>query len=467
MRPLEILLILTILPPILMAFLPMRPPKWITALPLGGILVIILHLIFEDGRWQMVPAYILTAVLAILAIRTLFFSTEPSKKRWAIAIPLGIVGLLLWVVSVALPVALPVPQLTPITGTFEVGTTILHLVDESREEIYTPDPNDTRELVAQVWYPTTDTTNVDRALYLPFLDIIGPVVAERFGLPAFLLNHINITNLDIYDEPSVYQEDGQLPVIIFSHGLGGLRTQNTAMFQELASYGFVVGAVDHVYANAITVYPDGRVVLYDESIIFPTDEPRYVQANELINVWAADIAFLLDEMAVLNEEDGLFNGRLDTNNVGIFGHSTGGGTTVEFCLIDNRCAAGIGLDSWVLPVTESLLTDGPSQPFMFISTPIWLGEENQERGLNIYNSLDNDGYNLAISDTGHYDFTDLVMLSPLTPQLGLSGTIDSHYSIGIQNEYIVAFFNQYLKGIDSSEILKRPSPYPELTFESR
>ncbi|MEM7331680.1 MAG: hypothetical protein AAF490_06290, partial [Chloroflexota bacterium] len=192
-----------------------------------------------------------------------------------------------------------------------------------------------------------------------------------------------------------------------------------------------------------------------------------VQANELINVWAADIAFLLDEMTDWHESEGLFNGRLDTANVGVFGHSTGGGTTVEFCLIDTRCTAGIGLDSWVLPVTESLLADGPTQPFMFISTPIWLGEENQARGLEIYNRLSNDGYNLAVSDTGHYDFTDLVMLSPLTPQLGLSGTIDSHYSIGIQNEYIVAFFDQYLKGVDRSDVLERPSPYPELTFDSR
>ena len=181
--------------------------------------------------------------------------------------------------------------------------------------------------------------------------------------------------------------------------------------------------MDHALWQCDFGYPDGRVIFYDESLVFPTDEPRYVQANALINIWAADIAFFLDEMTIWNEDGGMFNGRLDTTAVGIFGHSTGGGTAVEFCLIDERCAAGVGLDSWVLPVSEALLEDGPTQPFMFISTPQWLGSDNKRRGLAIFNSLPSDGYNLALADTGHYDFSDLVMLSPLTPQLGLSGSM--------------------------------------------
>jgi hypothetical protein len=227
-----------------------------------------------------------------------------------------------------------------------------------------------------------------------------------------------------------------------------------------------VGAVDHTYANAIAVFPDERVIFYDEDRVFPTDEPRYVQANGLIEVWAADMSFLLDQMASWNEGDVLFNGRLDTQNVGVFGHSTGGGATVEFCLTDDRCQAGIGLDSWVLPVTEALLVDGPTQPFMFISTPAWLGPENQARGQEIFNGLTANGYQLSLANTGHYDFSDLVLLTPLSAQLGLSGSINSQYGLAIQNEYIVAFFNQYLHG-EESELLKRPSAYPELTIERR
>jgi len=110
------------------------------------------------------------------------------------------------------------------------------------------------------------------------------------------------------------------------------------------------------------------------------------------------------------------------------------------------------------------LTQGPAQPFMFIGTPEWLGEDNKARGEAIFNGLTQDSYNLTLANTAHYDFTDLALLSPLTPQLGLSGTIDSHYSATIQLEYLLAFFNHTLKG-EAAPLLDAPSPYPELTIE--
>lgn len=466
MRLFEILLLLTLLPPLIFAFLPQQPPKWLVALPVSGVLFFILHLVFEKWRWQMVPAYILLLILLVVVLRPFLIPPTTFEKRWLLSITLGLGGLLLWLIAVALPIAVPVVQLTTPSGPYQVGTTIRYLVDENRLETYSDDPTDKRELMAQIWYPTTDVSGSKRAPYLPALDVIGPVVAKQFGLPQFLMGHINLTRMAIYDEPPVAQTDEPFPVIIFSHGLTGLRTQNTAMFQELASHGYVVGAVDHTYANAIAVFPDERIIFYEEDRVFPTEEPRYVQANPLINVWAADIGFLLDQMSIWNGDGGMFNGRLDTQNVGIFGHSTGGGTTVEFCLIDERCKAAAPLDSWVLPVSEDRLANGISQPMLFISTQQWLGPENKARGLEIFNSLSGDAYNIAVANTGHYDFTDLVLLSPLTGAIGLSGSINSQYSIDVQNEYILAFFNQYLRG-EESELLKRPSSYPEFTIDRR
>ena len=198
MRPLEIILLLTLLPPILFLFFPIQKPKWVNALPIGGLLLLIFHLIFEGIRWQMVPAYVLTAVLAIVGLRPLLEPQTSFKKRWGWAILFGILGLLFWLISLALPVALPVPKLMAATGNFDVSTTILHLIDENRPETYTENPDDNRELIAQIWYPVTDTAEARKAIYLPALDVIGPVVAEQFELPAFLFNHINLTQLDIY-----------------------------------------------------------------------------------------------------------------------------------------------------------------------------------------------------------------------------------------------------------------------------
>lgn len=39
----------------------------------------------------------------------------------------------------------------------------------------------------------------------------------------------------------------QLPVIVFSHGLAGIRTTYSTICTDLASHGFIVAAIEHRY----------------------------------------------------------------------------------------------------------------------------------------------------------------------------------------------------------------------------
>ena len=460
MRLLEILILVALLLPLIWQLFSRNRPKWLAVFPIVGLLVTILHLVLEGYRWQMVPAYLLTAVFFLLAVRWLRSSMSEFRLAWLVAL----LGLLAWLFAVALPVVMPVPRLPNPTGPYAIGTFSAYLVDGSRLETYTEDPNDNRELMVQVWYPAANRDG-EPASYIENLDIAGPVLAEQFNLPSFLLNHINLTKLEVWQDVPLASDEPAFPVVVFSHGLSGIRMQNTVMVRELVSHGYIVVAIDHTYANALSIFPDGRTFVYDPVRIFPSGESNPVEGKPLVQVWANDIAFLLDEMARWQQEPGhLLNGRLNLAQVGIFGHSTGGGATMQFCLQDGRCQAGVGLDSWLLPVSDTVLTQGPSQPFMFIGTPRWLGEQNRARGDTIFRNLSHDGYSLALANTGHYDFTDLPLLTPLTPQLGLSGSINSRYSLGLQNEYLLAFFNQYLKD-ELSPLLVAPSAYPELTIE--
>ena len=50
------------------------------------------------------------------------------------------------------------------TGAYSIGTTTLYFADPKREEIYTEDPNDYREITTKVWYPSEEVPGAPNAL---------------------------------------------------------------------------------------------------------------------------------------------------------------------------------------------------------------------------------------------------------------------------------------------------------------
>jgi predicted dienelactone hydrolase len=78
-------------------------------------------------------------------------------------------------------------------------------------------------------------------------------------------------------------------------------------------------------------------------------------------IWSADMGFALDQLQWLNASgpSERFFGRLDMERIGVFGHSLGGVTTLQFCHDDARCKAGIDLAGAPLGsvIIEGLLSD--------------------------------------------------------------------------------------------------------------
>ena len=117
-----------------------------------------LHLVIEGWRWQMIPAYILVLLVAwrIKAIDT----TEPTRLnflRGAGFLGISILAFVGWV----LPMALPVFNLPEPKGSYKVGTEMVQ-VDTQMDELFTEDPNDKRELMLKVGYPSeADVSSLD------------------------------------------------------------------------------------------------------------------------------------------------------------------------------------------------------------------------------------------------------------------------------------------------------------------
>jgi hypothetical protein len=104
------------------------------------------HGIFEGAHWQMVPAY---GALVLLGL-TLWKGVEKHLRYQVVVAPSA---LLLLAASVLFSFLLPIFHLPKPTASYPVGTTILYLTDESRNEDAAPVSGLKRELKVQLWDP--------------------------------------------------------------------------------------------------------------------------------------------------------------------------------------------------------------------------------------------------------------------------------------------------------------------------
>lgn len=447
MRPFEALLLLTPIPFFIWPVVSrQRRPTYILALPLPGFLFLLLHLIVEGYRWQMFPAYGLTAVLLLYSLwqwrRPPMGQPGRPRSRLA-AVLLAVGGLLMVGITAVLPIALPVPHLAAPDGPYEIGTVTYHWIDERRAEIFGPEPGGPRELMVQIWYPAEPAADAKPMPWHSDIETAGPALANTLNLPPFLLDHIALSRTHSVADAPLAADQSQYQVLIFSHGLGGVRMQNTFLVEELVSRGYVVAAIDHTYGGAVTIFPDGRVALFDLSVL----EDNISEAgNTLIHTWAEDGRFVLDQLEQLNaaDPDGRFTGRLRLNQVGYFGHSTGGGTAFLFCQIDERCGAGVALDGWLDPLAEEIAAQSIEKPFLFLKAEDWSTAENSAAIQTADESRSTPGSIITLPGTRHYNFADLPLLSPLTPQMGLTGPANGRETLETINDYTFTFFNDNL-----------------------
>jgi predicted dienelactone hydrolase len=130
----------------------------------------------------------------------------------------------------------------------------------------------------------------------------------------------------------------QGPLIVLSHGFGADRRFLTYLAYHLASYGFTVAALEHPASNVawlteITLGASEQGILGD---ILPAsefiDRPR-------------DVTFLLDRLERVNRYSLLLQGKFNTEQVVVIGHSLGGYTALALAGADlnpsglkQRCA---------------------------------------------------------------------------------------------------------------------------------
>jgi len=462
MRPFELTLsILTILVALSYFFPQISHALKTKLLPSILVFVAVAQLFFEGFRWQLWPLFIGILLVVLAAVL--------KASGWGAGILLGFGGLLAAIAIVG-GTLLPVPTPYKITGPYQVGTTTAYMADSSRQEIYGNDPNAPREIMVQVWYPAEPTRDSVRSQWMQDIKSAAPAIATYIDLPSFALNHLKYVKANAFiDAPPIAENN--LPVLIFSHGWAGFKEQNIFQVEELASHGYIVVGINHTYGAILTVFPDGREIPRSpDALPSGVTQAEYDAAsNKLVRQWAGDIGFVLDELAALepNADLGLVAGKLDLGEVGIFGHSTGGGATAEFCATDTRCKAALTMDLWGEPVSDDVIAGGLSQPIMLMHSEVWGSAENHARVRTLVDASTGEVLEFTIRNTTHYDFSSLPLLSPLASSIGLKGPIEGDLGLEIINTYSVNFFDEYLRGNTTTDWAALNAQYPDVLFGVR
>lgn len=452
MRPLEILILAVA---VLWFALPSVTARRGIRQAVGLLLVMVVpwQLAIEGYRWQMVPAYALAAVIGLATWWEFIGPDEDDQPRRRRGAGRALGGLIA-VGAIALPIVLPVPSLPTPDGAYQVGTFSLHLVDESRTESLGARPGPPRELMVQVFYPAEPGADAETGPWIEDLPAVGAALAEFIDVPSFSFDHLALTDTHTFPNAPVSGAADTFPVVVYSHGWRGFRTINFNQAETLAADGFVVVTIDHTHISAMTVFPDGREVPADPAALPDEDEvgeTAFLAAGaRLIDTMAADLDFVVDELEDVNE--GVLStplaGRLDLEDLGLFGHSLGGGAVVTFCGTDFRCQAGIGFDPWVEPVDPAIIAQGMRIPFAFVRSEEWIGNDNDIVLRRLFDNGRRDQYWQSITGTQHRDFVFVPLMSPIGSLIGIQGSIDSSLLIDILDAELTGFFSQYLRGED-------------------
>jgi hypothetical protein len=496
MRTLEILIIAILVGTGCSLFISInKRSSWFHLLPAFSLFLIFVHLLFEGYRWQMLPTYFYAVLLFLLTARNLKYVLKPdarSKKhaRTAGRVVYSAMNMFLVFFIALPPLLVPIFKLPKPTGPFAVGMKYDLFLDKNRPETVTENPDDFIEIPLQIWYPAEISVGKKPVRYWENASELSRIVGRFWeGLPPFLLAHFSLVKTHSYADVPVSRKQEVFPVLIFSHGALGMPQLNTALMENLASRGFIICAISHTDYSPFFRKPDGQIQVLDpdsmeiRSKTRENDNPEVRRiANQLMQTkesnqqknllrqflqlnpanqkslfrWVEDISFAIDEMVLHKHGDDPFYSRLDLDNIGIFGVSFGGAASVQACAGDNRCKAAVSMDC--IQFGDPLNSD-IAQPLMFMNS------EQYQSVNDIFSALKKDQlYYVSIRGTTHQNFSDISIWGGLF-KMKMLGGINGARCLRIQSDYILAFFNKYLKGIDSPILDGSSLPYHEVTFE--
>jgi dienelactone hydrolase len=356
------------------------------------------------------------------------------KRLWKFALPIGLLLLVALTISIFLQLELPAP-----TGPYAVGQTIFRWVDSLRPEVLTDNPNDSREVIAVVWYPAKPGTG-RRGGYFPGLSKVSQALKESGEMEAWEASGLQFIRSDSYRDAEPVKDKDSFPVVLLSPGNGTNVELYSGLAGELASHGYVVVGINHPYDVAAVELSNGSVAPYNKAQWSLSMSEHQAYTAERIKVRVADVLFALDQLEIMNADPkSPFAGLLDLNRVGVAGHSLGGITASEACRADARFKACLNFDGLQNggPFSTEAAATPPKQPFLFLTKESQL----HSRLIEKFEST-SESYWVVIHGAAHESFTDGPQLQPSL----LPGPNRADHVIRLIEKYALAFLEHALRG---------------------
>ncbi len=342
-------------------------------------------------------------------------------------------------------------------GPYPVGCRTFIYVDPARTDVTTERK---RQLVTEIWYPAVDTARGKPSVKFSefFLDKLDEALEAMKRFAEISIEEVDkrFQMMAVRDAP---KRKGRFPLVLFSHGNGGIRMQSIFLTEHLASHGYVVVACDHTGNAAVACLPEGVVTINVEgSVTALEDRPR-------------DLSFLIDVMTRLNGDPKSFlHEGLDLNRIGASGHSYGG-ITVTIATRDKRIKAIVPL-AGAAPAALAFTTP---VMFMVADQDQTIGEERSKLFLRIYRMWRAKKWLLEFRDAGHYTFSEMYRLKPdygdgCGKDTRFDGSEFVYWDCADAQKYInayaLAFFDAILRdSAPARKLLEGPSLSPKIRLE--
>ncbi|NWU92014.1 PAFA2 acetylhydrolase, partial [Upupa epops] len=247
------------------------------------------------------------------------------------------------------------------------------------------------------------------------------------------------------------------PLIIFSHGLGAFRTVYSSLCSELASWGFVVVALEHRDHSASTTYflteagqeewipyqrvPQGQKEFYFRKKQVHQRAEECVRALRLFQ----DISSGESVPNVLPQDFSLsvLKDSLDLSRVSVMGHSFGGVTAVLALVKEPSFRCAVALDAWMFPLENALYPE-VSKPVLFINAEKFQTPESVAR-MKSLSSRNSQTKIITVLGSVHQSHTDLTFLAwKLNRIFSTRGTLDPYKGLDIISRAALAFLQRHL-----------------------